>query len=537
MDRQTILTPVACELRRLPLDAIDAFVLSQVDGRLTLEEIGEIVGLDFVKTTQVASRLVELGAVRRLTPSDEPDRRNECPPRSGMNSPKRSVQAARPDPRAESRSVRLDPRSEEPSVRPRAVRTEKDRAPLDTGAEQRSVRPEPRKETAKERPEARKERRRSTASMAARTAAVRGAPHAAEVECDLDEATYTRIIRLDAKLRTLDHYALLEIERGADKRDVKRAFFAMAASFHPDRFFGKKLGAARGPLDRIFIRVTEAHDTLASRARRSEYDATLPAPPPRPPTKSVSKPVLPKTQNPSRRLSSKAVKSSTRRSTASSMARPVLVDAAPAERAPVVDEPAQPASTPGSADPNDRFRRLQATAKLMEAQRRAEVFQKAAEESLQADDVIGAANNYRLALECAEDPFVRRKYEAVDDLARARRHEKSLLRARAAERNEAWADAATHFVKAHEARPEASTAERAAHALRMSGGDLRAAATLAEQAVALDSKNATYHVTLGAIYLAAKLVDRATTEADLALTLAPDDPHAQRLAAALRKQK
>ena len=128
---------------------------------------------------------------------------------------------------------------------------------------------------------------------------------------------------------------------------------------------------------------------------------------------------------------------------------------------------------------------------------------KAADDALRANDVITAANNYRLALSYREDPLLREKYEDTDARARVIRFEKNITLARAAERAERWSDAATFFGRAYEARPDADVAARAGHALRMSGGDLERAALLAEHAVALDAKNLAYHVTLTEIYLAA----------------------------------
>jgi len=164
------------------------------------------------------------------------------------------------------------------------------------------------------------------------------------------------------------------------------------------------------------------------------------------------------------------------------------------------------------------------------------VFLQAAEEAIRADDIIGAANNYRLALQCVEDPFVRRKLDAVEELAKSLRHEKSLARARGAERSERWDVAAEQFAKAHEARPAAAVAERAAYALRRSGGDLRKAASLGEQAVALEPRNAAYRITLAEVYLAAGFAVRAEEEVKLALELVPDDARAQELAATIRKR-
>jgi hypothetical protein len=93
-----------------------------------------------------------------------------------------------------------------------------------------------------------------------------------------------------------------------------------------------------------------------------------------------------------------------------------------------------------------------------------------------------------------------------------------------------------HFAKAHELRPEAALAERAAYALRACGGDLHRAAALGEQAVNLEPNNAACLVTLGEIYLAANLVTRARTVSARAAELVPTHPRVKDLVAAVAKK-
>ena len=172
-----------------------------------------------------------------------------------------------------------------------------------------------------------------------------------------------------------------------------------------------------------------------------------------------------------------------------------------------------------------------------EVQRRVEIFVQAADEALRANDVIAAANNYRLALENSDDPVIRAKLEQVDELAKQRRSELSLGRARAAERDQRWADAAFEYAKAHQARPSAELADRASHALRMSGGDLRRAVSLAEFAVTAEPRNTSYRITLAEAYLAAGLLERASAESTKALASAPDDERIKRLVLAVKKAR
>lgn len=95
--------------------------------------------------------------------------------------------------------------------------------------------------------------------------------------CDLDFDEKTRILELYQRLDTLDHYGLLSVPRSADKRAIKRAYYEIAPSFHPDRYFRKNLGSFKPKMETIFGRLTLAHDTLTRKAERANYDARLAA--------------------------------------------------------------------------------------------------------------------------------------------------------------------------------------------------------------------------------------------------------------------
>lgn len=75
----------------------------------------------------------------------------------------------------------------------------------------------------------------------------------------------------DDRLDQLDYYELLQIEEDAAADDVRRAFHAFAAKFHPDRFAGapaeKQERAAA-----IYRRGAEAYRVLCDREQRRVYD-------------------------------------------------------------------------------------------------------------------------------------------------------------------------------------------------------------------------------------------------------------------------
>ena len=508
MTPDTILVRANFDLKRLPLDALEAFVLSQLDGHLTLAEVGEIAGLATERATKVAARLVELGAA-------EPVRKTRADPRAEV---------------ASRRPPRIDPRAEKPeSVAPRP----------EPRAKRPSVTMQPTKEP----------RRRSTRSL--RAARVASPPPALAPEkaektepCEIDPEMQLRILSLEALAFTADYYTLLGVARDADRKDIKRAYFALASKLHPDRFFGKKLGHVRVPLERLFVRLTEANDMLGTKARRAEYDATLAPESPRrskrpeamvdgPQTARISK--RPAVMDDAPRISKRPGAMETPRSSkrpaamAAETPRPTKRPSRRMSRAMRAVEAPKP-----TAVPDDKFRRLQAAGKMLAAQARSAPIVVAGEERLRANDIIGAANNFRLALEIFDDADVRKKLDAIDGHSRDLRHDASIARARICERGERWGDAAEHYIRANQARADAATAERAANALRISNGDLRLAATLAEQAVNADESNVEYRITLGEVYLASGFNVRAASEIETVISRAPQNARARALEARIK---
>jgi curved DNA-binding protein CbpA len=621
MHRRSILRSVACDLKKLPIGALEAFVLSQVHGQSTAEDVAEAVGLELNDLIRVARRLADLGALsvdgektKTRRPGPPSTRRTSAPP-----SPPKAAKPLVPGdlvpvPRkhADLRSLGIGPRegfvlsqidgvtstadlSEITSLSARdlsdALHALDAAGAVDLGpAGQRSSKaPQPAAPVEREKPHSSHHRsatphgrssaaphgRSSTAphgrpsrAMRAAARAVPEAPPsqrprasrkppaseklepppksgpAGEETCDLPEAERARITETGARLEALDLYATLGVERDADGKVIRRAYHGLAAQFHPDRFFGKKLGAFRRPLERIFMRLTLAYDTLSNRARRTEYDATLPPPPER----------RTPTKRPTRKSLSAMRRASSHRMQAAAVA-PVPVSAhapAPAPgRAPApVSAPRiapvpmpmpvsarEPASAPSSPSSPDPLKRMYADKQRRNVKEHVDVFVRAAKEALERDDVVSAANHYRLALQCSDDPALKAALEETDAKARKRVRETSLSGAREAERAGRWGEAGAKYAKAHAVHAEAWIAERAANAMRLDGGDLRRAAQLAEQAVLAEPHNAAYRVTLGEVYLDAGLVSRATGEAGRAMAIDPEDLRAKALSKKVAKGK
>ena len=77
------------------------------------------------------------------------------------------------------------------------------------------------------------------------------------------------------RLDSITHYQILQVDPSADKRTIKNAYFQVVNIYHPDRYFGKTLGSFKVKLERVFARLTDAHDALTRAGPRAEYDAYL----------------------------------------------------------------------------------------------------------------------------------------------------------------------------------------------------------------------------------------------------------------------
>ena len=100
-------------------------------------------------------------------------------------------------------------------------------------------------------------------------------PKELDEPADLEPERKRRILDVFYRLESITHYELLEVEPGADKRAIKARYYEVVNLFHPDRYFGRSLGGFKPKLEKIFQRITEAHDVLTRSEARAEYDAYL----------------------------------------------------------------------------------------------------------------------------------------------------------------------------------------------------------------------------------------------------------------------
>ena len=71
--------------------------------------------------------------------------------------------------------------------------------------------------------------------------------------------------------RTLGYYGVLDVEQGASTSEIKKGYYNMARTYHPDKHYGLPV-EMKEKLNAIFSYITQAYSTLSNPGRRAEYD-------------------------------------------------------------------------------------------------------------------------------------------------------------------------------------------------------------------------------------------------------------------------
>jgi curved DNA-binding protein CbpA len=375
---------------------------------------------------------------------------------------------------------------------------------------------------------------------------------------DLGDELRQRVIDTHRNIDRLDHYKLLGVDRSADRKAIKRAYYDLAAQFHPDRYFRKNLGSFKGRMEVIFERITAAHDALTGKEERAEYDAYLEE---QRRSRGIEELLADAMAEVKRAEESveRAVRSQEHAVAARAIAPPAPTAAAPSVDAATRRDalarrllggrgagassapPTQPSRAPSASSVSNassassassameslrrRYEDRMAQAKAVEARK----YVTRAEEALAAGDAVSAANALRVASGLApQDPELQRRAAEAKAKADEVLSETYARQARYEEKSNHFVEAARSWARVCKARPDDSLAhERAANAMVKAGGDLHEAARLGKRACELDPRSARARVTLAEVYLAAGLFLNAQRELETAAQLAPHDDNIQ----------
>ena len=84
-----------------------------------------------------------------------------------------------------------------------------------------------------------------------------------------------QIDEIIAALKYHNFYTILGVEEDALPPELRRAYFSLSKTFHPDVFFGEKLGDYMLKLETVFRSLTRAYECLSNKEKREKYDVYL----------------------------------------------------------------------------------------------------------------------------------------------------------------------------------------------------------------------------------------------------------------------
>ena len=90
-----------------------------------------------------------------------------------------------------------------------------------------------------------------------------------EVDLNIDQKK--DIIYKYQKSKEGNYFEILDIDTSADDSDVKNAYLLASRTYHPDRFFRKKLGSFQKMISAVYVSMSDAHLTLIDPGKRARY--------------------------------------------------------------------------------------------------------------------------------------------------------------------------------------------------------------------------------------------------------------------------
>ena len=369
-----------------------------------------------------------------------------------------------------------------------------------------------------------------------------------------------RILDIFHRLETLSHYQVLGLERTADKKEIKAAYYQLAPEFHPDKFFRKNLGSYKAKLETVFKRLTEAQEVLSRNATRAEYDVYLEdrlraeaierllrgedEPPPPPPLLSIAPPPvteppppsprpndsrlpLPSTRPPSVHPERSAEDDRRRRQT---LAAKLASGRFPVTRARDTARPPAPETPPkppgiGARAATEVLKKMQAARSVEDHRAHSQRLRTAAEDAAARDDAVSAANAFRLlSAMLPDDAGVHEAEEMWKERAAASLAPTYLKQAEYEAKEGKWPEAARSYMRALAGMPDdARLLNLTAQAMLKGGIDLHQAAEHAKKAIALLPEKLVFRLTLAEVYLAANLPLNARREVEAAAKINAQD--------------
>jgi len=397
------------------------------------------------------------------------------------------------------------------------------------------------------------------------------APPETEVvpDVEISEELQKRIHETFHRVNKLNHYQLLGVSIDAERAEIRKAYFALSKTFHPDAYFGKRLGPYKAQMEVIFRKATDAYEAVGRPKKREAYDRYLRQSiavstaehkidrveeRARAMAKALTKtPVAERQAQPIDDAQAEPKWNPTEAPTQTTSSKPTPSKAAPSivqgtpehermlrkrellERrlrgrsrrpstsGPAHSMPAQTARVGKRTALRDLTRSLKQTAVLTGGVDRAQNHLQNARVAEAEGDLAAAATALRMAIALdSGDRSLKEHYNRVNSQLRVQLLDIHREQAKYEEDNNMWAAASISWAKVADAAPDDPVApRRAAKALLTAGGDLRKSRDYALRSLELKPDSLDTRLLLARIYIDAGMDASAAKELDEAAKLDP----------------
>ncbi|NOQ84731.1 MAG: DnaJ domain-containing protein [Myxococcales bacterium] len=379
-------------------------------------------------------------------------------------------------------------------------------------------------------------------------------------DVEIDGELQERIIEAFHRSDQLNHYELLGVAMDADRGEIRKAYFALSKTFHPDAYYGKRLGSFKQKMEVAFRRVTDAYEAVGRPKKREAYDRYL--------KQSIAVSAAEKQLDRGEARARAMADALTNTSVAERQAQPVVGTAAPRDWSPSkAPSKAAPPIAPGTPEYDrmqrkrellerrlrgrsqqsprrsqpvrsipvptvkvgrktalrDLTRSLKQTAVLTGGVDRADRHIENARVAEAEGDLAAAANALRMAIALDSGRTeLQEQYQRVNSHLRVELLDIHREQAKYEASNNLWAAASISWAKVAEAAPDDPVAPRgAAKAIMAAGGDLRKARDFALRSLELAPDSLETRLLLARIYMGAGMDASASKEIEEAAKLDP----------------
>jgi curved DNA-binding protein CbpA len=380
---------------------------------------------------------------------------------------------------------------------------------------------------------------------------------------EIDEALQKRIHDMYHRADRLNHYELLGISMDADRAEIRKAYFALSKTFHPDAYFGKRLGDYKSLMEVVFRKITDAYEAVGRPKKREAYDRYL--------RQSIAVSAAEQKMGRVEARAEAMAKALAKEEVTERQAQPAEATTATHRWRPSAAPDKEtsgkkaPSIAPGSPEHErmlrkrellerrlggrsrrpapgqvrsipaptarvgkktalrDLTRSLKQTAILTGGVDRAQNHMENARIAEAEGDLAAAATALRMAIALdASSQALQEQYERVNSKLRIELVDIHRQQAHYEEENNLWSAASISWAKVADASPEDPVApRRAAKALMAAGGDLRKARDYAVRSLELKPDSLDTRLLLARIYIDAGMGNSASKELDEAAKLDP----------------